>query len=339
MASGYSRHGVDLDDLFMPIGSATPGPATGKYFRHGVDLSQRFHPSLTLDDTLAYDTGYAVGGVDLRYYFRRLTYVAPPVITTHPVSDSVGVGVSVTFTVVATGDSLSYQWLKDGEPISGATSDSYNIPSTTIGDAGAYQCDVSNSAGFELSDAAILTIEVPPSVYASPSDFFGFVGDTVELEVGASGSGLSYQWQKLIGGIWTNLAFETSSTLVYSSAATGDSGTYRCVVTNAYGSDTSGEATVLIEDPSIPPEITGGSVMGGPYNFTTGDVANFNVIATGAGLSYQWYKDGVEIPGATGTSYDLGETTGPSQSGTYKVIVTNSGGTDEAEAILTVTDP
>jgi alpha-tubulin suppressor-like RCC1 family protein len=57
-------------------------------------------------------------------YGHTVALVIPtaPVITTQPMSQTVNAGQSASFTVVAAGAPLSYQWRKDGTNVSGATS-------------------------------------------------------------------------------------------------------------------------------------------------------------------------------------------------------------------------
>src|SRR5215470_10040732 len=83
-----------------------------------------------------------------------------PTITVQPVNQTVTVGQTATFTVVATGTApLSYQWQKNSTAISGATSASYTTPVTTSADNGAqFVVVVSNSAGSVTSSAATLTV-------------------------------------------------------------------------------------------------------------------------------------------------------------------------------------
>ena len=89
-----------------------------------------------------------------------------PMITTQPSSQSVTVGSSVTFSVLATGTPTpTYQWRKDGAAISGATATSYTISSPVSGDAGSYSVLVTNAAGSVTSSSATLTVNaayVPP---------------------------------------------------------------------------------------------------------------------------------------------------------------------------------
>ena len=83
-----------------------------------------------------------------------------PTIVTQPSNQSVQVGQTATFNVSATGTApLSYQWNKNGSPISGATSPSYTTPATAITDNGAqFTVMVSNSVNTVLSNPATLTV-------------------------------------------------------------------------------------------------------------------------------------------------------------------------------------
>jgi len=94
-----------------------------------------------------------------------VTVSTGPSITSHPSSQSKCVGESVTFSVSASGAApLSYQWRKDGGDVPGATDSSYSIGSVSAGDAGDYDCVVSNDCGSEISNAATLTVLSGPEV-------------------------------------------------------------------------------------------------------------------------------------------------------------------------------
>ena len=83
----------------------------------------------------------------------------PPVIVTQPQNVVVVMGGTANFTVsVNPTPTLTYQWLKDGLPITGATSTTLTINGVQGADIGSYSVMVSNAAGNVTSDAATLSI-------------------------------------------------------------------------------------------------------------------------------------------------------------------------------------
>jgi hypothetical protein len=101
-----------------------------------------------------------------------LTVKAPvvaPVITTQPVSQTITVGQTATFSVAATGTApMNYQWQKNGAAISGATSSTYQTPVTAVSDNGSvFTMVVSNSAGSATSTSATLAVISPGCTQAS----------------------------------------------------------------------------------------------------------------------------------------------------------------------------
>src|SRR5580693_1135388 len=175
-----------------------------------------------------------------------------PVITTQPVSQSVSVGQSVNFVVVATGSApLSYQWQKTGVNISGATSNSYTTPAAATGDNGArFTVVVSNSAGSATSNAAILTVtstqqgNTAPQIIMQPSSQTVTAGQSATFTIVATGSPtLTYQWQK--NG--ANIAGATSASYTTPATATSDSGeSFDVIVTNSFGTVTSNSASLTV---------------------------------------------------------------------------------------------
>jgi len=81
-----------------------------------------------------------------------------PVITTQPASQTVTAGNGTTFSVVATGGNLAYEWQKNGVTIPGATGSMYAISNVQPADAGNYRVIVSNQAGSDTSTPATLTV-------------------------------------------------------------------------------------------------------------------------------------------------------------------------------------
>ncbi len=99
-----------------------------------------------------------------------------PAITTQPVSQTVTAGQAATFSTADSGTGpLSYQWQKNGSPISGATSSSYTTPAAASSDNGSqFTVVVSNSAGSVVSNAAVLTVKLPSLILNSSATSLSF---------------------------------------------------------------------------------------------------------------------------------------------------------------------
>jgi hypothetical protein len=84
------------------------------------------------------------------------------------------------------------------------------------------------------------------------------------------------------------------------------------------------------------------SVVGAPAQAViVGQSATFTVAGTGTGpITYQWYVNGVAIPGATSSSYSTGATVSSQNGYVYTVVVSNAGGSvTSAPFVLTVNVP
>jgi len=88
------------------------------------------------------------------------TSPAAPFIVTQPANQTVVVGQTATFTVVASGsEPLTYQWQRGTTAISGAAAVTYTTPMTALADSGtSFRVVVTNSVGSATSNAATLTV-------------------------------------------------------------------------------------------------------------------------------------------------------------------------------------
>ncbi len=314
-------------------------PLLYQWQENGTDISGATSSSFTTPPVTAGDSGSTFRCRVTNQYGNVtstsgiLSVVAAPSISTHPTNQTVAVGNTATFNVVATGTSpLSYQWQKNNSDISGATSASYITPATTLGDSGStYRCTITNAYGNVTSNSAVLNVVVPPSINMHPSNQTVAVGSSALFSVSASGSSpLSYQWQKNevpIGGT-TNSSYTTPATTA------GDSGaSYRCLVSNGGGNVFSNTAILHV---LAPPNVTTH-----PSNQTVpvGSTAMFNVVVAGSQpLSYQWQKNGADIGGATSNSYSTPVLSSADSGGTYRCVVSNPVGADTSnQAVLSVT--
>jgi sugar lactone lactonase YvrE len=232
----------------------------------------------------------------------------PPVVTPTIVAPSIGSqpldakvidGATATFSVTASGSSLTYQWQRDGASIAGATGASYTTPVLRMADNGAkYQVVISGSNALVASSAATLTVvPIALSLTTQPLAQTAKDGDVVSFDVGATGSApIQYQWQRNDVAI----AGADKATYTTSALALADNGAvFKVVVTNPAGTVNSQEAKLTVT--AAAPRI-----VTAPESVTTSDGASvtFMVMAAGsAPLAYQWLRNGSPISGATSASY------------------------------------
>lgn len=87
-----------------------------------------------------------------------LTVNIGPSVTSHPSNAAVQAGDPISFSVDAVGTSpLSYQWRKEMVDIPWCHA-TYSIASATFGDAGGYDCVVTNLCGSSTSEIATLVV-------------------------------------------------------------------------------------------------------------------------------------------------------------------------------------
>ncbi len=94
-----------------------------------------------------------------------VTPCSAPTIQTQPISQTVLEGEDVTFSVVASGASLTYQWAKDAIDIVNATSATLQLTNLSQSDAGSYACMVSNNCETVISNVATLMINSPSTSF------------------------------------------------------------------------------------------------------------------------------------------------------------------------------
>ncbi len=178
-----------------------------------------------------------------------------PMITAQPVNQTVTVGQTATFAVVAAGTApLSYQWQKNGANISGATLASYTTPATATTDSGSmFQVVISNTAGSVTSSTATLTVNpavVAPTITTQPLNQTVTAGQTATFLVVAAGTApLSYQWQKNGSAI----SGATAASYTTPDTTSPDNGAiFQATVSNSIGSVTSNSATLTVTSGSGP---------------------------------------------------------------------------------------
>lgn len=338
------------DPVTMMVVASSANPITYQWRKNGIDIPGETSDTLTFLATVAGDAGsydVVICGCGQAISAVATISFAAPIVTTQPISQVVKTGDPASFFVAGTGTgTLTYQWYLNGNPILGATSDTYSIASVGAADYGHYTCIITDDCGPSTSDVAKLQAPVVNRkqlaefsfhIFENPDSTTGCIGDPVTFEVVAYPQGVTYEWRKDGTPI---VPAETGSTLTINPVGPGDAGSYDVVVTHGLKTKTSSAATLTVGDiPTI-------TVPPSPANQTqpAGSTVIYSVTATGTGtLTYQWRKRPfapfaafADIPGATGSSLTL-EDINSNDAGTYRVIVSNEcGGVASTTARLTV---
>lgn len=189
-----------------------------------------------------------------------LTVNPSPEIQSQPVSLAQCTGTLATFSVTASGGSLSYQWQlsTDGgstyTAITGATASTYTIASTVLSqNNNKFRCVVSGACSpAAISNTATLALSSAPTITSQPiSSSIVCEGGVTNFTVGASTlvGTLSYQWQASSNGgaSWANVAGGTDATLNQTNVpATQNGYLFRVGVTTSCGTIYSGNVTLTV---------------------------------------------------------------------------------------------
>jgi uncharacterized repeat protein (TIGR03803 family) len=256
----------------------------------------------------------------------------PAAITTQPSGQTDGVGATVYFLVIASGDpTLYYQWSFDHTNIAGATSQLLIIPNVQTSNQGSYQVVVTNNSGSSTSRVAVLGVVLTPAVVGDSASTSLAVGSTATFSVFTTGQPpLTFQWD--FDG--AAIAGATSSTLTIANVQLSNSGSYQAFVTNASGHASSSVLPLTVTEAPV----ISGTTTSGPA--VPGGTATFDAFVQGsAPLSYQWY---FEAASGASTNAILNATNSvlivsnvqTANAGSYQLIVTNGYGSAQSQPLL-----
>ncbi len=171
-----------------------------------------------------------------------------------------------------------------------------------------------------------------PVATARPAAAPGFVAGTTALAVGGrlvcpvnvtGGGTYSYRWY--LNG--TLIPGATANPYIVESLTTANTGTYAADVTNALGTTRITAGTVTVG-------AAGSPVLAlQPIAKTVAPGATFTLAtsASGSGLTYQWLRNGTQLPGETGAIL-LRQNVNAVDAGSYSVRVSNAAGSVTSSA-------
>ena len=179
------------------------------------------------------------------------------------------------------------------------------------------------SSGF-AHNLALRFGQLNPVIIDEPKGQFTLTGGNATFSVAAEGfPPITYQWQFDGEGI----IGATNSTLRVTNAQSTNQGTYQAIVSAQFGSITSLPATLTL---ILPPQIVSTTPAAASFtNWINGTNLLLSVTATNADpagypLTYQWFLNGTNVPGATNANFTVNADS--SQYDTVSVTVTDVAG-------------
>ena len=265
-----------------------------------------------------------------------LTSSATTVVLGTPVTPSVSIsannttvcsGTAVLFTATPTngGTTPTYQWKKNGVDIAGATTATYTLSTPVNGDVISVVMVSNNSCqSTNISNSNSITLVVNPSV--TPTVSITSSGNTIcagaSVQFTSSiingGTTPTYQWKK--NGV--NISGATSATYSNSALVNGDVITLQMIsnATCASASTVLSNAITMIVSTAVTPSV---SIVADATTVCANTAVNFTATPTNGGTTptYQWKKNGVNITGATSSTYTL---TSPTNNDAIAVVMTSN---------------
>ena len=248
--------------------------------------------------------------------------------------------------------SYSYQWLAAGTDLSGATGSTYTLTASEQGKTIQVRVSFTDDAGNNESLTSTATDEVDPAIQPQKSNSpatgvptisgTARVGETLTANTsaiadddGLTSVSFSYQWIRNDGVSDTDIAGASGST--YTLDAIDESKTIRVRVSFTDDADneetlTSAATAAIAAKPNSPatgvPTISGTARVGKTLTANTSAIVDDDGL-TNVSYSYQWIAAGIDLSGATGSTYAL---TASEQGKTIQVRVsfTDDAGNDES---------
>lgn len=258
-------------------------------------------------------------------------------ITSQPNNTTVCEGNNATFTSLGSGTNPVYQWQvsTDGgnsfSNINGATNSTYTLFNVTVNqNNNQYRVIISNECPSTIiSNSVLLTVSNGTTIYSQPSSASLCSGSNALFTVGASGAGLTYQWQVSTdgGNNFSNISGATDSSLSLNNVSLSQNGNiYQVLVQGTCNNLTTNSiiATLnVIENTQINVQPTNTSIC-------SGGTASFSASATGNNITYQWQvsTDGgnsfSNISGETNNQLSISNVNATLNNNRYRVVITSS---------------
>jgi|GEM_PF-1039826 len=306
--TGVAAPGSTLTASLTDVLPSTGAMFTYQWFRDGQEVLGAMNQSYVVSETergasITVQVSVAATGWSPNTYVSLPVVVASTATASVSITGTVAQGSTLTATVTnltPANATVFYQWLRNGTAISGATAKTYVLTASDIADiqvrvritASGWLESTTTSAAVKLYG----TSKVAASIIA-PNQVLeaGVVLKASATSVSPTNATVSYQW--LRAGVAITGAVQSTYTLVRRDA--GESIQVR-VTASAPGWTPYSAVSASVTPPRIKVTISG------TVDWKQTLTANESYLGLdGALMSFQWYRDGVPIPGARGKTYVL----------------------------------
>ncbi|MFN8289301.1 MAG: PKD-like domain-containing protein [Chitinophagaceae bacterium] len=256
-AMKYQMESANFDHLTVSV-QQVGNPATAKTLFEWLGATQTAsvgNPTVNVPQSAGWGTWYAdvssFAGQNIEFLVRLVSdntvnfggaaiddfkvyrLCEAPAVTGNPANSAVCDGANASFSITATGTTLTYQWqvntgsgfvnISDGGVYAGTGTNALSITGATPAMNGyLYRCVVTNGCGTANSNQATLTVNNLPTAVATPSSQNACSGSAITTIV-LSGTGTTYTWSRdnnvTVTGIAANGTGDISGTLVNTTGA------------------------------------------------------------------------------------------------------------------------
>ncbi|MEA1875109.1 MAG: immunoglobulin domain-containing protein [Bacteroidota bacterium] len=224
---------------------------------------------------------------------RELDVVLPPNIVSQPDEITLCEGNTANFEMIVQGtEPFEFAWMNPGSDDIIGTNQSLVINGVEPQDDNDYYCIVSNECADVPTDTVSLNVKTLPDFVLQPEDLDACHGDSAALIVSVTGTNpMDLLWFRNEGAI----TGAEDSLLVFNPAETLETGYFFCVAMNECGITESDEVHVNIG--------TAPAITWQPYDQSLCENETLTLYsgASGENVFYQWFNNGVEIPGQNDT--------------------------------------
>jgi hypothetical protein len=319
--------------------SSVPAGTTVTFGGNPVNAGNGTTVTLNNANTLAvgsYVVNIAGTGTGITTQNTTITFnISGVAVNTQPAAATVCNGATASFSVVAAGPSLTYQWQSAPSAAgpwtnvstgTGATTANYITAITTPAMNGTYyraQVVSTPCATTISSSAVLLTVNTVAVIGTQPAAQSACIPSVASFNVAATGTGLTYQWQSAatLAGPYTNITGATAASYTTGATALLMNGTYYRVSILS----TCSPATPTVSNPVLLTASSPVTVSASPTSQSgcVGDNFAFNATANAPGntITFQWQSS---TTGAAGSFTNIAGATGIGATPSYAITAAPS---------------